>query len=112
MKFPYYVEEEEFTPKKQKARYRKNSKSQVELTIEEKKSLSKVLATRPVDNKTVFGYISDQNNYCKWDSDNELFVMYIYDLSGLNIITYQTKTYREYNGDKVTDYFDEIPQGK
>ena len=79
------------------------------LTKQQIESIAKDLVLAKVDNSNIFGYIKqdrDKNRiYCKWNKKNEVFVEYTADN---DILLSKVKSFREYNGDKAVEYFDEI----
>ena len=112
--------DEEFTSEyNRKAHYQKHKKEYPEWTEEEYEKYAEELALKPVDNKTIFGYMSknkqDRIAYVKWDKDSELFTAYIYRGNKPYTITAYRKSKRDYEGGKWDDvygYIDEIPRGK
>lgn len=87
-----------------------------ELTAAEYEDLADALQRTPVNNKNILGYMSltedGRTAYCKYDKDKELFVVYTYRKGTPFTITCYKKNWRDFNGDKAIEYFDEIPNGK
>ena len=119
MKFRVY--DEEFTSEENKhAHYTKHVTTNNEfnnMTEEQYEQEAEKLARTPVDNKNIFGYIQKRDDlisYVKYNKDNEFFTVYTYKRNNTTpyTITFFRKSWRQYNGDKAFDYFDEIPQGK
>lgn len=87
------------------------------ITKEQYESLADDLQKRKVDNKEIFGYVSETREkrtaYCKYDKSTGIFVVYTYARDGEPLtITCYTKTWQEFTGDKAIEYYDEIPYGK
>lgn len=76
------------------------------------------LANARIDNKKIFGYVSqDAHGHkanVKWNKDTEEFVAYSYDLRDKNgrplIKSFYTKSFRDFNADKSAQYLDEIEE--
>lgn len=87
-----------------------------DITEEEYEKLAESLQSSPVDNKNIFGYISDykgNTSYCKYEKSTGIFVVYYYSNNNEPLtITCYMKLWRKYQMDKAIEYFDEIPQGK
>ena len=111
-------EDEYFNTSKSVKHYQKSKKEIIELTTEEYKEYSKILATQAVDNKIIFGYVcqlGSNNAYVKWNKDSGLFVVYIYKDSDPYIIHFSLCDKRDYESGKWNDpyiYIDEIPSNK
>lgn len=112
--------DEDFTSQaNREAHYQKHQKEYPEWTEEQYEQYAEELAKKPVDNKTIFGYMGKNEagkpNYVKWDKDTELFTVYTYRNGSPYTITAFRKSKREYEGEKwdsVFGYVDEIPPGK
>lgn len=82
------------------------------LSREEINEIADKVVNLKVDNKTIFGYITQDASgkpyFCKWDKDSEVFVKYFITNGKLTTVSRKTKSFREYNGDKAAEYFDEI----
>lgn len=116
-----FVVEERFTSSNNlDAHYNKHVKKGKEfkdITKEQYELLAEELQKQKIDNKTIFGYMSETREkrtaYCKYDKSTGVFVVYTYSKDGKPLtITCYTKTWREYNGDKAIEYYNEIPEGK
>lgn len=113
MKFRSFYDDYEYEVKPQKvAVYDKN----VQLTTQQVEEIATSLLTKLVDNKNVFGYMTQDKSgnslYCKWNKEKEVFVIYTFINGERKVISKKIKSFREYNGDKAAEYFDEIPTGK
>ena len=93
----------------------KRNKEFGKITEQEYEELANQLQTSKIDNKNVFGYISETREgktaYCKYDKETGIFVVYTYRNNTSYTITCYIKSWREYNADKAIEYHDEIPQG-
>lgn len=101
------------------AHYNKHVKQRKEfgdITEKQYEQLAEDLQRAKIDNKTIFGYMSQTREgkiaYCKYDKNTGVFVVYTYRNDEPLTITCYTKTIREFNSDKAIEYFDEIPLGK
>lgn len=107
MKSSFYDDYEYDNPRKQKVILNDNK-----LTKEEIQQEAVKLIDKNVDNKNIFGYITrdedDNNIYCKWNKENEVFVVYKNSDNKREVLQEKVKSFREYNGDKAAEYFDEI----
>ena len=107
MKSSFYDDYEYDNPRKQKVILNDNRLTEVEVQQEANKLINSI-----VDNKTIFGYIKqdkDCNNLCcKWNKENEVFVSYKQKDNKCKVVQAKVKSFREYNGDKAAEYFDEI----
>ena len=87
-----------------------------DVTVDDYEQLADKLQRTPVNNKDILGYMSQTRDnrtaYCKYDKNNELFVVYTYRKGVPYTITCYKKNWRDFNGDKAIEYFDEIPTGK
>lgn len=87
-----------------------------ELTAADYEILADKLQRTPVNNKDILGYMSltreGRTAYCKYDKNQELFVVYTYRKGTPYTITCYKKNWRDFSGDKAIEYFDEIPVGK
>ena len=87
-----------------------------EMDIDNYEKIADILQRSAVDNRNIHGYMSQTREgktaYCKYDKNQELFVVYTYRKGIPYTITCYKKTWRDFNGDKAIEYFDEIPQGK
>lgn len=114
MKFP----REEFTSKRNRnAHFKKHQKQfSSETTVKEYERLADKLQRTPVDNKNILGYMSltreNRTAYCKYDKEQELFVVYTYRNGEPFTITCYKKNWRDFTSAKAIEYFDEIPIGK
>lgn len=83
------------------------------------------LAMTPVDDRKILGYKSIQRTdkgekvlYNKYDMDKELFVVYRPRKGIPEIVTFFSRTYRDYQDNKWIskngeyEYYDEIPKGE
>lgn len=114
-----YDVEEKFTNQNNLDKhYRKHIEKEKEYdwTKEEYDKYSEILMKTPVNHRNIDGYVMETeegNRYCKYDKDTELFVIYRY--NGNNepeAITAFKRPWRKYQGNKLIDYIDEIPEGK
>ena len=66
------------------------------------------LVNSKIDNKVIFGYVRKNINggieICKYNKQTELFVSY----DKNDILSKRLKLWREYTGDKVVEYYDEV----
>lgn len=97
--------------------YTKHIKKEKEYnwTQEEYDKYTEELMKTPVNHKDIDGYVIDTEEgqrYCKYNTNNELFVIYRYDGNEPEAITSFKRPYRDYQGKKYTEYVDEIPNGK
>lgn len=87
-----------------------------DITKEQYEQLADDLQLSKIDNKNIFGYMSETKEgktaYCKYDKNTGVFVVYTYRRGTPYTITCYIKSWREYNGDKAIEYYDEIPEGK
>lgn len=101
-----------------KQQYFKRKKDWVETPISEEDYIrfATRLAGANVDYDKVLGYLATTPNhhlvYCKYNKKTENFVVYFYHESVSTIVTFFKKSWREYEGEKWADYYDEIPSGK
>ena len=85
-----------------------------DINIDEYERMADELATKPIDNKRIFGYVSQDAdgaiNNVKWDKSNGLFVAYKYDRNNhIPLVkSCYVKSYRDYFADKSHQYMDEI----
>lgn len=111
---------EEFTSEQnRKAHYNKHVKQRQEfgeITEQEYEQLAEQLQSSMIDNKNIFGYLSETREgriaYCKYDKNTGIFVVYTYKNGIPYTITCYSKTWREFTGDKAIEYFNEIPKGR
>ena len=79
---------------------------------EEYEERADILQKSKVDNKTIFGYqsltLEVRIANCKYNKDTEEFVVYTMRNGTPYTITFYKKDWREFNGDKAIEYFDEI----
>lgn len=85
-----------------------------DINMDEYERMADALAVKPIDNKTIFGYVSEDKdgkiNNVKWDKSTGLFVAYQYDAENhvpLDVSCY-VKSYRDFFADKSKQYVDEI----
>ena len=80
--------------------------------LEEYEEKADILQKSKVDNKTIFGYQSLTREgriaNCKYNRATEEFVVYTMRNGKPYTITFYKKDWREFNGDKAIEYFDEI----
>ena len=106
MRYDKYMDDDySYTSKKPKLNsgYVKNSKK--ELSGLEKEEIANKLVTDKIDNKKIFGYVNSDGLKVKFNSDAELQIK-INDKG--EIVSTVSCSIREYNGNKVVDYEDEI----
>ena len=78
-----------------------------DLTAYQIRKIAEELVHQKIDHKTILGYVSSINNnitFCKYDRINEVFVRY----KDEKILEAKFKPLREYNGDNVCEYYDEL----
>ncbi len=85
------------------------------MSMDEYEQAAEQLAKTPVDHKNIFGYVSQTREgkyaYCKYNKQNGYFTVYTYKNGTPYTITFFTKTWRDFTGDKAIEYYDEIPVG-
>lgn len=91
------------------------------MTADEYEKRAKLLQSMPVDNKKVFGYYGEhrapsgamRNAYYKYNKETQEYVVYAYlSDSQPKTIAYFRISWSQYNGDKASQYVDEIKPGK
>lgn len=91
------------------------------MTVDEYEKRAELLQSMPVDNKKVFGYYGEhrassgvmRNAYYKYNKETQEYVVYTYLSDGQpRTITYFRIPWSQYNGDKASQYVDEIELGK
>ena len=90
-------------------------RKEYDVTPEEYEAIADKLQRTPIDNKNIFGYISEVDGkeaYVKWNKATEDFVVYTYKNNIPYTISLYKKTYREYNSEMWDSYVGEIPTGK
>lgn len=100
MKFSKMLDEEVLPAKRNV--YKKERTNQ--LTPGQISNMAKQLTNINVDNKVVFGYVTDNNVKCKYNKETMIFVRYQDD----KILESAMITWGEFTSHKACEYFDEI----
>lgn len=113
----YFDVDEKFSSKASlNVHYNKHgSEIDVNLSKEDYELLAEDLQLKPVDNKTIFGYIGEHKGreaYYKYDKSIGILVAYYYDNNEPLTITCYPQDFRKYQARKAVNYLDEIPKGK
>ena len=99
MKFSRMLDEE-VSENRQSYKKQKNN----QLTAAQIFTMGQQLSRKPVDNKTVFGYITDNNVKCKYNKESMIFVRY----NDEKIIETKMITWGNFSGNKSFEYMDEL----
>lgn len=96
--------------------FKKHGKEFGNITMDDYEQLADDLQRTPVDNKRIFGYMSERDNrgpvYNKYDKDTEIMVIYRYNGNEPETITCFIRPWRKFNELRYIEYYDEIPAGK
>jgi len=117
------IVDEKFTsPKNKEVHYDKHivHRKEYKVDADEYEDRAEQLAKSRVDYKNILGYISRYEDkehhikqaYCKYNKETQECTYYTYRHGEPATITMYKKSWKDYNGDKARDYFDEIPEGK
>ena len=82
--------------------YKKQKTNQ--LTADQIFTMRQQLSKKSVDNKTIFGYITDNNVKCKYNKESMIFVRY----NDEKIIETKMITWGNFSGNKSCEYLDEL----
>ena len=78
-------------------------------------TIADVLQNAPVDNKKIFGYVSNYNNnnytYVKYNKETNDYVVYTYKNSIPYTISLFKRSWRYYNKRKELEYYADIKDG-
>ena len=99
MKFSKMLDEE--IPENHQS-YKKQKTNQ--LTAAQIFTMGQQLSKTSVDNKTIFGYITDNNVKCKYNKESMIFVRY----NDEKIIETKMITWGNFSGNKSCEYLDEL----
>lgn len=99
MKFSKMLDEE--VPENHQS-YKKQKTNQ--LTAAQIFTMGQELSKKSVDNKTIFGYITDNNVKCKYNKESMIFVRY----NNEKIIETKMITWGNFSGNKSCEYLDEL----
>ena len=99
MKFSKMLDEE--IPENHQS-YKKPKNNQ--LTAAQIFTMGQQLSKKSVDNKTIFGYITDNNVKCKYNKESMIFVRY----NDEKIIETKMITWGNFSGNKSCEYLDEL----
>lgn len=99
MKFSKRLDEE--IPENHQS-YKKQKTNQ--LTAAQIFTMGQQLSKKSVDNKTIFGYITDNNVKCKYNKESMIFVRY----NDEKIIETKMITWGNFSGNKSCEYLDEL----
>ena len=99
MKFSKMLDEE--IPENHQS-YKKQKTNQ--LTAAQIFTMGQQLYKKSVDNKTIFGYITDNNVKCKYNKESMIFVRY----NDEKIIETKMITWGNFSGNKSCEYLDEL----
>ena len=99
MKFSKMLDEE--IPENHQS-YKKQKTNQ--LTAAQIFTMHQQLSKKSVDNKTIFGYITDNSVKCKYNKESMIFVRY----NDEKIIETKMITWGNFSGNKSCEYLDEL----
>ena len=108
MKFKF-DEDVEYYPSKKQNHYVKKQIN--ELTEQQIENIANDLVNKKVDHRKIFGYIAEKDDtqyFVKWDKESEVCIYYNVINNELKIIKSLVKSFRDFNGEKLDEYYDEL----